>query len=228
MRRIHAGEGHRKPAAHALELDLRSAGGGARRCASSILLSENICSIIRREKEDGDDEADKRRERHGRTPGGSAGEDRIAGSGAADAEARAATALEELTGAREARSNLEAELEEAVAARETAEGELARTRSEAAETRMGLAEAAVKYREAKLAAAPEIPQELVPAAESLAEIDEAFEAARRVAAQLRERIEDERLSARVPVGSPSRRPTDLSALSASEKIRLRLQQLSER
>jgi len=147
---------------------------------------------------------------------------------AADAEARAATALEELTGAREARSNLEAELEEAVAARETAEGELARTRSEAADTRMGLAEAAVKYREAKLAAAPEIPQGLVPAAESLAEIDEAFEAARRVAAQLRERIEDERLSARVPVGSPSRRPTDLSALSASEKIRLGLQQLSER
>ena len=148
---------------------------------------------------------------------------------AADAEARAATALEELTGAREARSNLEAELSrKRWRRRETAEGELARTRSEAAETRMGLAEAAVKYREAKLAAAPEIPQELVPAAESLAEIDEAFEAARRVAAQLRERIEDERLSARVPVGSPSRRPADLSALSASEKIRLGLQQLSER
>ena len=95
---------------------------------------------------------------------------------AADAEARAATALEELTDAREARS----------------EGE---------ETRTRLAEAAVKYREARLASALEIPQELVPAAESLAEIDEAFEAARRVAAQLRERIEDERQSARVPVGS---------------------------
>ena len=75
---------------------------------------------------------------------------------------------------------------------------------------------------------PEIPQELVPAAQSLAEIDEAFEAARRVATRLRERIEDERQSARVPVGSPSRRPADLSALSASEKIRVGLQQLSER
>jgi len=147
---------------------------------------------------------------------------------AADAEARAATALEELTGAREVRSNLEAQLEQAVAAREAAEGELTRTLSEAEEARTWLAEAAVKYREAKLAAAPEIPQELVPAAQSLAEIDEAFEAARRVATRLRERIEDERQSARVPVGSPSRRPADLSALSASEKIRVGLQQLSER
>ncbi len=114
-------------------------------------------------------------------------------------------------------------------ARETAEGELARTRSEAGETRTHLAEAAVKYRKAKLASAPEIPRELVPAVERLTEIDEAFEAARLVAAQLRERIEEERQSARVPVGSPTRRgPADLSALSASEKIRLGLQQLSER
>lgn len=147
---------------------------------------------------------------------------------AADAEARAATALEQLIADGEARSDLEARLAEATAAREAAEGELARSRSEAGEARSKLAEAAVRYREAKLAAAPEIPHELVPAAESLIEIDEAFEAARRVAAQLRERIEDERQSARVPVGAPSRRPADLSALSASEKIRLGLQQLSER
>ena len=148
---------------------------------------------------------------------------------AADAEARAATMLEELTGAREARSNLEAQLAETAAARQAAEGELQRAVSEAGEMRTRIAEAAVKYREAKLASAPEIPQELVPAAEDLAEIDEAFEAARRAAAQLRERIEDERQSARVPVGSPARRgQADLSALSASEKIRLGLQQLSER
>jgi chromosome segregation ATPase len=147
---------------------------------------------------------------------------------AADAEARAATAVEELTAAREARSDVEAQLTGALQARETAEGELTRTRSEAEETRSRLAEAAAQYREAKLASAPEIPQELVPAAESLAEIDAAFESARRVVGQLRERIEDERQSARVPVGSPARRPADLSALSASEKIRLGLQQMSER
>lgn len=147
---------------------------------------------------------------------------------AADAEARAATTLEELTGAREARSNLEAQLEEALAARQAAEGELARTQCEAEEMRARIAEAAVKYRDARLASAPEVPQELVPAAESLADIDEAFEAARSVTAQLRQRIEDERQSSRVPVGAPARRAADLSALSASEKIRLGLQQLSER
>jgi len=148
---------------------------------------------------------------------------------AADAEARSATALEELSGVKQWRLDLETQLAEAVVARETAEGELARTRSEAGETGTHLAEAAVKYREAKLASAPEIPRELVPAVERLTEIDESFKAARLVAAQLRERIEEERQSARVPVGSPTRRgPADLSALSASEKIRLGLQQLSER
>src|SRR6266480_356930 len=70
---------------------------------------------------------------------------------AADAEARAATALEELTGVKQARLDIETQLAEAVFARETAEGELARTRSQADEARTQLAEAAVKYREAKLA-----------------------------------------------------------------------------
>jgi len=132
---------------------------------------------------------------------------------AADAEARAATAREELTAAREARSSLEAELTEAAAARVAAEGELSRARDEVEEMRSHLAEAAAKYREAKLASAPEVPQDLVPAAGSLAEIDEGFEAAKRIAGQLRERIQEERLHARVPVGSPPRRPQDLSGLS---------------
>jgi hypothetical protein len=86
----------------------------------------------------------------------------------------------------------------------------------------------VKYREAKLAAAPDVPADLVPAAESLAEIDEGFEAAQRVGGQLRERMQEQRQAARMPVGSPARRAPDLSALSASEKIRIGLQELSER
>jgi hypothetical protein len=100
---------------------------------------------------------------------------------AADAEARAETAREELTAAREARSGLEAELTEAAAARVAAEGELSQARYEVEEMRSHLAEAAEKYREAKLASAPEVPQDLVPAAGSLAEIDEGFEAAKRIA-----------------------------------------------
>lgn len=93
---------------------------------------------------------------------------------------------------------------------------------------MQLSEAAVKYREAKLSAAPEVPADLVPASESLAEIDEGFEAAQRVVGQLKERMAEERQSARMPVGSPSRRAPDLSGLSASEKIRVGLKELSER
>ena len=54
---------------------------------------------------------------------------------AADAEALSATALEELSGVKQGRLDLETQLAEAVFARETAEGELARTRSEAGETR---------------------------------------------------------------------------------------------
>ncbi len=147
---------------------------------------------------------------------------------AADAEARAATAREELTDAKGARSSVEALLAESAAAREAAEDELSGMRSEVEEARSRLVEAAVKYREAKLASAPEIPQDLVPAAETLAEIDAGFEAAQRVVGQLRERMREERQPARVPVGSPARRAPDLSSLSPSEKIRLGLQQLTER
>ena len=73
---------------------------------------------------------------------------------AADAEARSATALEELSGVKQWRLDLETQLAEAVFARETAEGELARTRSEAGETRNAPSRGAVKYGEAKLASAP--------------------------------------------------------------------------
>jgi chromosome segregation ATPase len=147
---------------------------------------------------------------------------------AADAEARAATLREELEVARQARSNVEAELADAAAAREAAEGEVSALRSEVEMARSRLAEAAVKYRAAKLASAPEVPEDLVPQAESLSQIDEGFEAAQRVVAQLRERMQEERVSARVPVGSPPRGAPDLSALPASEKIKLGLQQLSDR
>jgi len=43
-----------------------------------------------------------------------------------------------------------------------------------AEARARLPKAAVKYREAKLASAPDVPHDRVPQAESLAEIDEGF------------------------------------------------------
>ena len=147
---------------------------------------------------------------------------------AADAEARAATARTELAAAKQARTSAEAQLAEVASGRE-AEVEISRLRSDVEEVRTQLSEAAVKYREAKLSAAPEVPADLVPASESLAEIDEGFEAAQRVVGQLKERMAEERQSARVPVGSPTRRGApDLSGLSAAEKIRVGLKELSER
>jgi len=148
---------------------------------------------------------------------------------AADAEARAATLRIELASAKEAHASVEAQLAEAASAREAAEGEPSELRADVEDVRTRLSEAAVKYREAKLASAPEVPADLVPASESLAEIDEGFEAAQRVVGQLRERMTEERQSARVPVGSPTRRGApDLSGVSASEKIRVGLRELSER
>jgi chromosome segregation ATPase len=126
---------------------------------------------------------------------------------AADAEARAATTGEELTAAREAREAAEAQLDE---------------------VRSRLRDAAVRYREARLSAAPEIPQELVPERESIEEIDRDLEAAQAVVSRLKERMEEESRGARVPAGSPPRRQPDLSSLPASEKIRLGLQDLERR
>lgn len=127
---------------------------------------------------------------------------------------------------------LEAELAEVQALRESASGELTQAQAELTSVRDRLREAAVKYREARLAAAPEIPQDLVEAAEEIPEIDRQFESAQRVVSRLRKKMEEEereqRRSARVPAGSPQRRAPDLSSLSATEKIRLGLERLAER
>ena len=149
---------------------------------------------------------------------------------AADAEARAATAGADAKTAREQHDELTARLTEAETAREAAAGELTELRSGVQALEGQLREATVRYREARLAGAPDIPADLVPELATIEEIDREFEAAQRVVGQLREKIEKEAVeqhrSARVPAGAPSRRSQDVSALSPSEKIRLGLQQRS--
>ncbi len=122
------------------------------------------------------------------------------------------------------------------------EGELAAARSESASvaaeaadlraqldaSRAGMLEAALKYREARLAAAPDVPAELVPESPDIGEIDNGFQAAVRIVRQVRESAEQDARLARVPAGAPARRPADLSTLSASEKIRLGLERLADR
>jgi seryl-tRNA synthetase len=147
---------------------------------------------------------------------------------AADAEARAATAQSQLDELRQAQNASQAQVEEATSARAATEAELVQTQSELSESRGHLREAAARYRDARLASAPEIPQDLVPAAQSLDEIDQGFEAAQRVVQQLREKLDEETRSARVPAGSPQRRAPDLSGLSPAEKIKAGLQEIDRR
>ncbi len=126
----------------------------------------------------------------------------------ADAEARAATHNDRIAA-------LQGELD------------AARTDGERLGTR--LRESALKYREARLAASPHIPPELVTSEEP-EEIDEQLAAAERVVSQMRERVEKERRqeSPPVPAGSPVRRAPDYSQLPPGEKVKLGLQQLAER
>jgi len=131
-------------------------------------------------------------------------------SAAADAEAHSVTAR--------------AELAEAAAARESVQSELTRTRDDLDATRSQLRAAAARYRDVKLASQPELPPEMVPEADSIDEIDASCEGAQRVVNRLREKLDEDRRSARVPAGSPPRRPQDLSGLSPAEKIRLGLEE----
>lgn len=126
----------------------------------------------------------------------------------ADAEARAATHSDRT-------SALQSDLET--------------SRSDAERLGARLRESALKYREARLAASPNIPADLVTADE-MEEIDEQFTAAERVVSEMRERMEKEqrRESPAVPAGSPVRRAPDFSGLPAAEKIKMGLQQMSDR
>ncbi len=129
---------------------------------------------------------------------------------AADAEARAATAQAEAAALRQRTTKSESALEAA---------------------HSQVRESAVLYRTARLAAAPEVPPELVSERDTVEEVEREFEAALRVVEAMRERLRAEgktKRQIRVPPGAPVRREVDTSSLPASEKIRIGLQRLSER
>ncbi len=125
----------------------------------------------------------------------------------ADAEARAATHDDRIVGL---------------------QGELEGARSDTERLSARLRDSALKYREARLAASPHIPTELVTA-EEIEEIDGQLVAAERVVTQMQERLEKERRreSPPIPAGSPVRRVPDYSSLPPAEKIKLGLQQRAE-
>ncbi len=125
---------------------------------------------------------------------------------AADAEARASTNADRVA---------------------SLQGELEAAHSESEQLGASLRESATKYREARLAAAPHIPADLVRG-EALEEIDEQLASAERVVSEMREQMEKEQRqeSTPVPVGAPVRSAPDYSGLPATEKIKLGLEQMS--
>ena len=127
---------------------------------------------------------------------------------------------------------LQAELEAARAAEQAAVSDAQELRGSLDAAQAQVRDAAGRYREARLTAAPEVLPELVPESDDIAEIDRGMDAALRLVSHVREQARHEATTPapaalRVPAGAPSRRAADLSSLSAAEKIRVGLESLSE-
>jgi chromosome segregation ATPase len=137
----------------------------------------------------------------------------------------------EIAALKEAVATLEADRDAARAAQQSASSEALDLRTSLQAAQAQSRDAVMKYREARLAATPEVPPELVPDSGDISEIDRGMEAALRLVSQIRERAQEDAIAAssvaRVPAGSPPRRAPDLSSLSASEKIRMGLERLSD-
>lgn len=125
----------------------------------------------------------------------------------------------EVSALQEQIADAQAQIEALQSAAANAEARAATAQAELAEARQQESRL-----DEELAAAPHIPADLVPG-DTLEEIDQQLESAQRVVSHLREKLQQEGQSSRVPVGAPPRRPPDISSLSATEKIKLGLQQL---
>lgn len=84
--------------------------------------------------------------------------------------------------------------------------------------RDSLETAAMKYRQALMAAYPVIPEELLSGS-TIEELEASLERARTAVDQVRRKLEEDMgRSLSVPSGAPVRRPPDASGLSPKEKI----------
>ncbi len=107
------------------------------------------------------------------------------------------------------------------------ESALEATRRELEEQRRLALAAVGRYREAALAAEPELPPELV-SGQTVEEVDASLAAARRTVAAIRQRLADEAEPSMrgFPAGAPARLGGSTEGLSASEKIARGLEQRS--
>ena len=80
-----------------------------------------------------------------------------------------------------------------------------------------LTEAVDGYRTLVIQSNPEVPEELITG-DTIEAINESLEKAKTLVSRVRQGLETEIASAKVPAGAPIRTPPDLSALSPREKI----------
>jgi regulator of replication initiation timing len=124
----------------------------------------------------------------------------------------------------ELRGQLEASRAEAEAARAqaaTQAEELQRLGESMAAADAQGREAVQRYREVMLEREPHLPADLVTG-DSIADVDAAVERARQTVAQVKQHLDQQSQSLRVPAGAPARGSPDVSELSSAEKIRLGL------
>ncbi len=86
-----------------------------------------------------------------------------------------------------------------------------------------LASATARYREALLAAAPDVPEEMV-GGESPEEVETSLAGARQMVERVRGQIEAQIAGERVPSGAPVRGNQEFSGMSSREKIAYALTQ----
>ena len=113
------------------------------------------------------------------------------------------------------------ELEQAIVVKDEEIAHLSQTRIEMDERLIGLSgsldEAVTSYRDMVLQANPEIVGELITG-NTVEAINESLNQARDLVSKVRQGLESELSSARIPAGAPERTAPDLSALSPREKI----------
>lgn len=97
------------------------------------------------------------------------------------------------------------------------DNEMATLKQAMAESEEKLTEAVANYKDLVIQSNPEVPEELVTG-DTIEAINESLEKAKTLVSRVRQGLETEIASARVPAGAPIRTPPDLSALSPREKI----------
>ncbi|MEZ4553738.1 MAG: hypothetical protein AB7L91_03105 [Dehalococcoidia bacterium] len=125
----------------------------------------------------------------------------------------------------EALAELAAVSEAEAASASSIESALEETRRELEEQRRLALTAVARYREAALAAEPELPPELV-GGETVEAVDASLAAARRTVASIRQRLaeEAEPSTRGFPAGAPARLGVGSEGLTAAEKIARGLEQ----